>query len=70
MKRKSVSVSVQKTVQAASYEPVVISVTEVADLEDGEKASEVKRKLYKSASDSLHTFMQEELKLWKRKSKD
>jgi len=57
-------------VQAASYEPVVISVTEVADLEDGEKASEVKRKLYESASGSLHKFMQEELKLWKRKSKD
>lgn len=69
MKRKSVSVTVTKTVQAAQFEPVTVSVVEAADLEAGDKASEVKRKLYESASKSLHEFMGEELKLWRRKSK-
>lgn len=70
MKRKTVSVTVQKTVQAAQFEPLVISVTETADLEADDKASVAKRKLYESASESVHKFMKEELKLWKRKSKD
>lgn len=69
MKRKTVSVTVTKTVQAAQFEPVVISVTETADLEDGDKASVAKQKLYESASASVHRFMKEELTLWKRKSK-
>ena len=68
MKRKTVSVTVQKTVQAAQYEPVTISVTETADLEADDKSKAVKRKLYESASESVHEYMKEELKLWKRKS--
>lgn len=70
MKRKTVSVTVTKVVQAEQYEPVTVSVSETADLEDGDKASETKRKLYESASKSLHKFMREEIKLWRRKSKD
>lgn len=70
MKRKSVTVTVAKTVQAGPYEPVVISVAETAELEEGDKASEVKRKLYESASASLHKYMKEELKLWRRAKKD
>lgn len=67
MKRKTVSVTVTKVVQAAQFEPVTISVTETADIGD-DKASEVKQKLYESASASVHRFMKEELTLWKRKS--
>lgn len=70
MKRKTVTVTVQKTVQATQFEPIVISVTETAELEEGDKASEAKAKLYESASTSLHKFMKEEIKLWKRKSKE
>lgn len=69
MKRKEVSVTVTKTVQAAQFEPVTVSVTETATLEAGDKASTAKDKLYESASESLHKFMKEELKLWRRKSK-
>lgn len=69
MKRKSVSVTVSKVVQAAQYEPVTVSITETAELEAGDKAGEAKRKLYESASKSLHEFMKEEIKLWRRKAK-
>ena len=69
MKRKTVSVTVTKVVQAAPFEPVTISVTETADLGDT-KASEAKQKLYESASASVHRFMKEELTLWKRKSRE
>lgn len=67
MKRKTVSVTVTKVVQAQQFEPVTISVTETADVGD-EKPSQVKRELYESASASVHRFMKEELTLWKRKS--
>jgi hypothetical protein len=69
MKRKSITVTVTKTVQAAAFEPVVISVAETAELEDGDKASSVKAKLYASASASVHEYMKEELTLWRRKAK-
>lgn len=69
MKTKTISVTVQKTVQAEQFEPVVIAVTMEASLEDGDTAKKVKRKLYESASESVHEFMGEELKLWRRKKK-
>lgn len=70
MKNKTISVTVTKMVQAAQYEPLTISVTQSAELEAGDKAKECKRKLYEAASSSVHEYMGEELKLWRRKSKN
>lgn len=69
MKVKTVSATVTKMVQAAQYEPLTISVTVTADLEEGDSAKKAKRKLYESASESVHEFMAEEIKLWRRKKK-
>lgn len=70
MKRRTVSVTVTKVVQAAQFEPLTISIIESAELEGEEKVSEVRTKLYESASRGVHKLMKEELKLWKRKNKD
>lgn len=69
MKRKMVSVTLTKVVQAHAYEPLTVSITESAELEDGDKASKVREKLYESASAGLHEIMGKELKRWKRKEK-
>jgi hypothetical protein len=69
MKRKTLSVTVTKVVQAAQFEPLTVSITEVAELEEGDKVKKVRDRLYESVSDSLHAVMGEELKRWKRKSK-
>lgn len=70
MKRRTVSVTVTKMVQAAQYEPLTISITESAELEGEEKVSQIRTKLYESASKGVHKLMIEELTLWKRKSKN
>ena len=69
MKRKSLSVTVTKVVQAAQFEPLTVSITEVAELEEGDKVKKVRARLYESVSDSVHAVMKEELTRWKRKSK-
>lgn len=68
MKRKQVSVTVTKTVQVVQFEPVVVSVTETADVGDAD-VSEVKAELYESASKSVRKFMKEEKEKWAKKSK-
>lgn len=69
MKRKMVQVTLTKTVQASQFEPLTVSITESAELEQGDKVRVVREKLYESASDGLHDIMVKELKLWKRKNK-
>lgn len=70
MKRKMVSVTLAKTVQASQFEPLVVTYTESAELEEGDKISRVREKLYESASEGLHEIMGKELKRWKRKKKE
>jgi hypothetical protein len=69
MKRRVITVSVTKTIQVVQFEPVVVEVTESAEVESGEKASEVRTALYESASKAVKKFMKEEIESWKRKSK-
>lgn len=64
-KRKTVSVTVKRMVQVVRFHPSEISVTEVADVPEGVKASEVKRELYESASLSVQKFMREEINKYK-----
>lgn len=70
MKRKVVSVTLTKTVQASQFEPLTVSITESAELEADDKPARVRNKLYESASEGLHEIMVKELKLWKRKKKE
>lgn len=70
MKRKIVSVTVTKVVQAAQFEPLTVSITESAEIEEGDKVIKVRNRLYESASEGLHEIMGKELKRWKRKSKE
>ncbi len=66
LKRKSVSVTVTRTVQVKQYEPSTISVTETADVPDGMKTSEVKLALYETASASVQKYMRAEIKKYRR----
>ncbi len=69
MKRRVVTVTVQKTKQIPQFEPSLVSVTESAEIEDGENAKEVRTMLYESASKAVKKFMKEEIESWNRKSK-
>lgn len=64
MKRKSISVTVERTVQAQQFQPCVVRVTETADMPPDMTEAEVKLELYKSASASVKKFMIQELKKW------
>lgn len=70
MKRKSITVTLTKTVQASQFEPLIVTISETAEMGEGDKVSDVREKLYESTSKGLHKVMGEELTRWKRKSKD
>jgi len=70
MKRKTISVTITKTKQVVQFEPLTVTVTEVAELEEGDKASDAKAKLYESVSKSVKQFMEEETTKWKKRAKD
>ncbi len=67
LKRRSVSVTVTRTVQVVQFQPSTVSVTECADVPEGMSAEEVKAELYESASESMQKFMRGEIKKYRVK---
>lgn len=65
IKRKTVSVTVSRTVQVVQYQPSTVTVTETADVGD-QDPEEVKLALYESASKSMQKFMRAEIKKYKK----
>jgi hypothetical protein len=66
IKRKTVSVSVSRTVQITQYHPSTVTVTEEAEIPEGMTHVEVKEVLYKSASASVVKFMNNEIDKWSK----
>lgn len=64
IKRRSVSVTVSRTVQVQNYTPSTVTVTETADVGDNDP-EDVKRELYESASKSMQKYMRAEIKKYK-----
>lgn len=65
IKRKTVSVTVTRTVQVVQFQPSTVSVTETAEVGD-QDPNEVKQELYESASKSMQKFMRGEIKKYKK----
>lgn len=61
-KRKTVSVTVSRTVQVQQFQPSTVTVAESAEVPEGATASEVKLELYKSATASVTKFMNQEIR--------
>lgn len=60
----SITVMVQKTVQAKQFEPVVVSVSQTYALEEGDDPVAVRAELYNSVSKSVGRMMKHELAKW------
>ena len=67
IKRTSVSVTVSRTVQVRNYTPSTVTVTETAEVGEGQSAQKVKDALYESASDSMQEYMRKEIKKYREK---
>lgn len=63
IKRRTVTVSVTRTVQLQQYHPATVSVTEVADIPPGEDYDEIRKELYKSATKAVTRFLKNEVRL-------
>lgn len=60
LKRKSVSVTVSRTIQLVQFHPATLTVAETADVPDGMDPEEAKLELYKSAAASVDKFLRQE----------
>ncbi len=61
IKRKTISVTVSRTIQVQQFQPSVVTVTETTELGPDDNPEEVKAVLYKSASRSVTKFMNAEI---------
>jgi hypothetical protein len=58
---KTVTVSVQRTVQIKQYEPVVVIVSETHEVKEGESTREVRNAAYNSVSASVVRYVEHEV---------
>lgn len=62
IKRKAVSVVVQRTVQLKQFHPVTLTVSESAEVMEGQSVKDIKLELYKSATESVTKFLNQEVR--------
>ena len=58
---KTVTVTVQRTVQIRQFEPVVVIVSETHEVKDGENTREVRNAAYNSVSSSVVKYIEHEV---------
>ena len=58
---KTITVTVQRTVQIKQYEPVVVIVSETHEVKDGESTREVRNSAYNSVSASVVRYVEHEV---------
>jgi hypothetical protein len=58
---RTVTVSVQRTVQIKQYEPVVVIVSETHEVKDGESTREVRNAAYNGISASVLKYVEHEV---------
>lgn len=61
MKITTVTVTLSRTVRPRQYEAVSASLTQSAELEDGDTAASVRKTLYEKTSDALDVMLNFEL---------
>jgi hypothetical protein len=61
MKISTVSVTISRTVRPRQYEAVAVTLTQTAEVEEGEKVSSVRKELYEKTSDALDIMLDMEL---------
>jgi hypothetical protein len=61
MKITSVSVTISRTVRPRQYEAVAVTLTQNAEVEEGDKESEVRRTLYEKTSNALEVMLNREI---------
>jgi hypothetical protein len=61
MKITSVTVTVSRTVRPRQYESVSVTLTQTAEVEEGEKESAVRKALYEVTSNNLDVMLNLEL---------
>lgn len=61
-KRKSVTVSVSRTIQLKQYHPVGITITETAEVPPDENYKDIELELYKSATKAVTKFLDNEIR--------
>jgi hypothetical protein len=61
MKITSVTVTLSRTVRPRQYEAVAVTLTQTAELEEGEKPGDVRKTLYEITSKNLDTMLNLEL---------
>lgn len=61
MKITSVTITLSRTVRPRQYEAVSASLSQIAEVEEGEKASTVRKELYEITSKNLDTMLNLEL---------
>jgi hypothetical protein len=58
---KTVTVTIQRTVQIKQYEPVVVIVSETHEVQDGETTRDVRNAAYNSVSASVVRYIDHEV---------
>lgn len=61
MKITSVSVTISRTVRPRQYEAVSVSLSQTAEVEEGDKESAVRKSLYEITSNNLDVMLNLEL---------
>jgi hypothetical protein len=61
MKITSVTVTLSRTVRPRQYEAVAVTLTQTAEVEEGDKPLEVRKTLYEITSKNLDTMLNLEL---------
>jgi len=61
MKITSVTVTVSRTVRPRQYEAVAVTLTQTAEVEEGEKPTTVRQSLYETTSKNLDVMLNLEL---------
>lgn len=69
LKRKTVSVTVSRTIQITQFHPSTVEVTETADVPEDASVDEIKAILYKAASKSVVKFINAEIDKWENDEK-
>lgn len=61
MKITTVSVTLSRTVRPRQYEAVAVTLSQTAEVEEGDKESAVRKALYEKTSDALDVMLNLEL---------
>lgn len=66
LKIKSMTLTIEKTIQVVKFEPVSVRLSQTVDIEEGDARREIRKLLYKDTSNAVNVMMGQELELWRK----